>query len=385
MLTYVNLKTDLYNMVGAKSTTSRSDITTAVSSAIRRATEEFVHFGDWSFLQKFSDRVYIPLAAPYETGTVTVTQDSKTITGSGSTWTKDMEGSFFQITSGEFYEIRTFTSTTSMELTIPYQGSTASAQTYKIGKRFYPLPLNFSRPWAKAAKIATPGSNSETALAYSHHASFADLIQFGKPSWFGLVGNTRTGDYHNTSTVTVASSGAVSTWTFASATLPTDIVDREIRIAGESRSYYIKTRSSSSAAITYDTYVNPSDATNTQATASNYAITPKDTQLIGFSYVPDQRYIFWMPYVTRLPDMILDADISPIVYAGYEDALVSLCRKILAQDGRVAMRGDQVQNLKDAANEALNLAWDDELRSSNMKEQAGGYRPPEIQPGPAWL
>jgi len=385
LLTFSALKNDLYRMVGSKVNNGRSDIDAAVTSAIFRAGEEFVNYGNWGFLEQLTDRVYIPLAGPYSTGTITVTQDSKTVTGSGTTFTKDMEGSFLACENSEFYEIRSFASTTSLTLAIPYQGSSASGASYSIYKRFWPLPLNFLRPIAKDAKLSTPGSTSETPIAYNPDASFTDLIISGRPSYFGIIGNTRNSDYYNTGSVTIATSGGVSTWTFSGAALPTDIVDREIRVAGESRSYYISTRSSSSVLITYDTYVNPSDATNTLSTASSYAITPQSTQLVAFDNVPDDRYIFSLPYIKKLDEMLLDTDVSPIVYAGYSSAFLAMCRFKLAEDARVAMRGDQVKNLTDAKIESMANAWLSETQGEAMKWEGAIKQVARLQQGPSWI
>jgi hypothetical protein len=296
-----------------------------------------------------------------------------------------MEGSFFSLNASEFYEIRTFTSTTSIDLTIPYQSDTASGQSFTIYKRFYPLPLNFLSPIAGSAKLSTPGSTSETPIAYKEDASFADLITTGRPSYFGIVGNTRTGDYYNTGTVTIATSGGVSTVTVSSGTLPTDIVDREFRVAGESRSYYIKTRTSGTVFVLYKTYVNPDDATNTLSDASSYAITPEDTQLIGFSDVPNDRYVFSMPYIRKLDEMLLDTDVSPIVRANYSSAFLAMCRFKLAEDARVAMRGDQVKYLTDAKIEAMANAWLEECRKQSAKASASIKQPNRLQQGPSWI
>lgn len=385
MLNFSDIKTDLMNMLGSQSNTARADVTRAVKLAVQRAQEKFCMAYDWGFLEQLQDRVYIPLAAPYDTGTVDITQDNKTITGTGTTWTKDMEGSFFQVGSNEFYEIRTFSSTTSMILTIPYQNDTDTGEEYTIYKRFYPLPLNYLRPSARDAKLTIPGSNSENLIAYSRDASFADEIVEGQPTWFGIVGNTRANDYYNTSTVTVATSGTTSTWTVASGTLPTDIVDREVRIDGESNGYYIQTRSSATQFVTYNVYQNPSDGTNTQATASNFAITPKETQLIGFSHVPDQRYIMWLPYIKKPDDLIADTDVSIIVQAGYSDAFIAMCRRILAEDGRVALRADMVANLINASKDALDAAWASEQHAETMKMQGAVRILPRRQIGPSWI
>lgn len=385
MMTFSDIKTDLFRMIGATSTTARADIVTAVRTAIRRSGEDFLLYGDWSFGEKLTDRVYIPMAAPYETGTVTVTQDSKTITGSGTTWTRDMEGSFFQVGTNEPYEIITFTSTTSLTLAIPYQNDTASAQTYTIYKRFYDLPLNFIRPNAEDAKISTPGSSSETPVAYQSDASFVDWIQKGRPAWFGIVGNTRNKNYYDTGTMTIATSGTTSTWTVSSGTLPTDIVDREVRIHGESRAYYINARLGATTFTTYNVYVNPDDQTSTLADASTYAITPQETVQIGFSPVADQRYIFWLSYIKRMDEMLLDSDISPIVLAGYENAFLTLCRRKLAEDGRTAMRGDQVATLVAANEKAMADAWFSEQHGETLKWKATVARPDRMQQGPSWI
>lgn len=384
MMTLQNLRQDLFQLVGVKSSSARTDIITAVNTAIRRSSEHFVNSNNWGFLDQCTDRVDIPLSAPYTTGTVTVTLDSKTVTGSGTTWTKDMEGSFFYIGNNEYYEIRSFVSATSLTLAIPYQNTNASAQTYSINKRFYNLPLNLVRPIASVAKIQMIGGGWDV-VNFNPDASFFDtVLSTGKPAWFGITGNTKRAEYFNTGTVTIATSGGTSTWTISSGTLPTDIVDREVRIVGETRSYFIATRGSSTTFTTYDTYFNPADATSVISAAS-YAITPKETKLIGFSSIPDTRYIFSMPYYRSLPDLISDSDISPIVLAGYEDAFLTQCRAKLAQDGRTAMRMEQVQSLTAAALAAYNEAWSSEQRGETMKWQGASRRPDRFQTGPSWI
>lgn len=385
MLTFSTLQSDLYGMAGVTSSTTRTDITTSVKGAIQRAQEAFVNYGNWSFLEQMTDVITIPLAAPYETGTITLTQDSKAVTGSGTTWTKDMEGSFLATSNAEVYEIRTFVSATSLTLAYPFQGTTASGSSYSIRKRFYDLPLNFSRPSSLDAKIISIGTSGQSVIAYSRLAAEFDLIINGLPRFFSVVGNTRRNDYYNTGTITVATSGSTSTWTVSTGTLPTDIVDREIRISGETRAYRIATRGSATTLTTYNVYVNPADATNTQATASVYAITPKETLQVGFSPVADRRYLFNLPYIKRLDEMISSTDISLIALAGYEKALVKLARKELANDGRIAIRADLIQNATQEADNAVSEAWGNELQADGMKIQAEGMRYLRRQAAPSWI
>lgn len=385
MLNFSDIKTDLLRMAGSQENSARSDILTAVKTAINRAQEDFCLYADWDFLETLSDRVCIPLSAPYETGTVTATQDSKTITGSGTTFTRNMEGQYITIGSSEFYEIKTFVSATSLTLAIPFQGTTVADEEFVIYRRFYDLPLNFLRVSARDAKLSTPGSSSETVISCHRDASFTDQIKSGMPTWFGIVGNQRNKDYFNTGTTTIATASTISSWTISTGTLPSDIVDREARVKGESRPYYINAATNSSVFTTYNTYVNPSNQTNTLSTASNYAITPQETMQIGFSNVPDQRYIFWLPYIKKIDDLILDSDISTIVLAGYSNAFLTLCRRKLAEDGRVAMRGDMVQNLVMASEKALADAWFSETHGDMMKRQRTTRRENRRQIGPSWI
>ena len=89
-------------------------------------------------------RSVINLTPAYSTGTVTVTQDSTTVTGAGTTFTSDMVDRVFKVGTGdEQYRISAFVSTTELTLEKAYIGSTATAQAYNIYKIFYPLEATF--------------------------------------------------------------------------------------------------------------------------------------------------------------------------------------------------------------------------------------------------
>lgn len=86
---------------------------------------------------------YMPVsmtADDYSTGTVSVTQNSATITGSGTVWTVDMVGRYFFLTdslgqsSGNWYRIAAFVSSTELTLETFFEESTGSSLTYVIGQ-----------------------------------------------------------------------------------------------------------------------------------------------------------------------------------------------------------------------------------------------------------
>lgn len=94
----------------------------------------------------------------YSTGTVTVTNASTTVTGSGTSWTSAMAGRWLKITptstadasgDGMWYQISSVASTTSLTLVQPYGGATVSSgTTYTMGEMnllpeaFQELPLH---------------------------------------------------------------------------------------------------------------------------------------------------------------------------------------------------------------------------------------------------
>lgn len=73
----------------------------------------------------------------YVTGTVTVTNGSQTITGSGTTFTAKMVGQWFQTTDGtdeNWYKISAFTSATSLSLENVYLGASGGTKAFRIGQ-----------------------------------------------------------------------------------------------------------------------------------------------------------------------------------------------------------------------------------------------------------
>jgi len=91
----------------------------------------------WSFLKS---EAILTTVAPYSTGTVTVTNGSKTVTGSGTNWTLAMAGRQFRIDSAHaYYEIDTIDSATQLTLKYAYGGDSGSGKSYKIFQNIYSL------------------------------------------------------------------------------------------------------------------------------------------------------------------------------------------------------------------------------------------------------
>jgi hypothetical protein len=80
--------------------------------------------------------------APYETGTVAVTEGSNAVTLTGGAWTTGMTGRAFRVTGREEYYEFTQTGASTGTLDRVYEGDTAAAASYKIFQFIYPLPLD---------------------------------------------------------------------------------------------------------------------------------------------------------------------------------------------------------------------------------------------------
>jgi hypothetical protein len=73
-------------------------------------------------------------ADDYTTGTISITQNTSAVTGSGTTFTASMVGRFIKCPDGLWYEIAAFGSTTTLTLAKTYEGVTFSGSTYTIGE-----------------------------------------------------------------------------------------------------------------------------------------------------------------------------------------------------------------------------------------------------------
>lgn len=91
----------------------------------------------------YKERLRDLSVADYTAGTVSVTTNTTTITGSGTSWTTNMADRWIQIpltasntTSGdnEWYQISSVASATSLTLKNPYRGGTVAGGTYIIGE-----------------------------------------------------------------------------------------------------------------------------------------------------------------------------------------------------------------------------------------------------------
>jgi len=110
-------------------------------------------------------------ADDYTTGSVTVTNNDATVTGSGTTFTASMVGRWFKTDNDPtFYRVASFTSTTSIELETVWEGSTAAGASYTIGEApEIPPELHELLPHGAAADFYAGPKKDFTAAQYHNN------------------------------------------------------------------------------------------------------------------------------------------------------------------------------------------------------------------------
>lgn len=88
---------------------------------------------NWEIHLKYKKVAKEMTAADYSTGTVSVTQNTVALTGSGTTFSTAMVGRIIKLSDGLWYPIAAYGSATTLTLAKTYEGTTISGGTYTIG------------------------------------------------------------------------------------------------------------------------------------------------------------------------------------------------------------------------------------------------------------
>lgn len=134
-LTYAQLIDEVARVI-ATGARSGDDIRTSIGRWINMACRKIAYAYPWDSRRSEQREI---LVAPYDTGTVAVTNGSTTVTGTGTTWTSAMTGRKFTLSIGGPYYRFTYVSATSGTLSEAYQEDTDSESTYSIFQDEYDL------------------------------------------------------------------------------------------------------------------------------------------------------------------------------------------------------------------------------------------------------
>lgn len=254
---------------------------------------------------------FITTVAPYETGTVTATNNSKTITGSGTTFTSAMVGRKIRIGSeNSYYRIAAFVSTTEITLEVVYQGTTGSANTYSIFKDEYRLPADLD-----VYKVLRQIENS-LALVGLENSAF-DIYQptpqnEGSPN-FEILAGTKL-DTYTTGTLSGSVSSAVLTGSGTS-WLSVEGLGKASRITIGTTVYTVKSVDSDTQITLYE------KLSATVAAGTSYTI-HLDNYIIQFYPIPDAIENIYFRY-QRIPYPLINDEDIPDLPEKYHYILVT--------------------------------------------------------------
>jgi len=128
---YGTIQTDILNEIGIDD----ADVEDVLEQALNDILQEICQAHNFSWL--YEDTSFIT-TAPYSTGTITATEGSTAIVGSGTTFVTGMVGRKLRCEDAT-YEISAFTDTTHITLSKNYAGDGGSGLTYKIYQNEYSL------------------------------------------------------------------------------------------------------------------------------------------------------------------------------------------------------------------------------------------------------
>ena len=252
---------------------------------------------------------FLTTVAPYETGTVTVTNGSKTVTGDSTVFTAAMVSRKIRVNDEEaYYRIAAFVSTTEVTLEAPYQGGSDSVLTYSIYKDEYRL-----------------NADVDVYKILRHIEDGSSLVS-GEVSWFDIYNPTPSGegtpryeiflgtklDQYTTGTVTGTSGARVLT---GASTAWTDVegLSKGTRINIGENTYTVKSVDSATQITIYELLAS-------SVSTSAYTI-HLDNPVVLLNDIPDSAKNIYYRY-QRIPfPLVNDTDI-PDLPEKYHNLLV---------------------------------------------------------------
>jgi len=247
-----------------------ADELTAIKLKINQAYAIIMYMENWEWRKR---SWYLTTIPPYSTGTVTVTQGSKTITGSGTTFLSYMALGWIKV-SEIAYKIQSFDSATQVTIEAPYPDDTEAGKSYSIIFPEYVLNHEISA----ISDVKTEGISLDVV---DKDQLVHDIAATGNTQRVGFGGLLRDNQF-DSSTVTVTN--ASKTVTLAAGTFPVNIDNTNFRVNEHSKLYTIKTRDSATQLTLRENYQ------GTGGSGKAYAINPQGNHLLRFAPTPDDYY-----------------------------------------------------------------------------------------------
>lgn len=281
-------------IAAAKGLASFSDASAEQQTTMKLRANQIQDFAFFDKPFEFRRRTkHFTTRPPYETGTISVTKGSKTITGSGTTWNADMKDGMVFVNT-KFYKIESVVSATSITLVAGYPDETESGLSYKIVFPFYALHPDFTA-------VIDVILNDATLNIYPkerRHLHFSGVNEPTEAIFVEINDST----FYEVGTVAVTNGSATVTGTGTAWT--SNMEGKLIRFAGWAEDYIIKTVSSATSLILERVFRGVTSVSTT------HQINPEGIPLIRLQDAPDDYYFVEVEGLIRPRTLIDDNDIS---------------------------------------------------------------------------
>ena len=270
----------------------------------------------WSF--RFREYPLV-LSAIVESGTLTATNGSRTVTASGTPFDSSIHVgawiNFKQDSIQAFYRILAVNSTSSVTIEPAYQGTTGSSKTYRLAKTDYLLPTEISDIAAlKLMYNGRPLSPTHQTIADS---MFQPPLVSGGPLSLSVFNQEQKETTYSTGTV----SGSINTVTLTgvgTAWLANIKEGDEIVLTGDTNTYNVYM-------VNSDTSITLYQKLKVAASGVAYTATRKFGHIIRIGYAADQAYVCFVKGLRDYYPLINDADTNELLarfpYAVIEGAI----------------------------------------------------------------
>lgn len=355
IVTFSELINEVVRGLGLDSDTIETRTLDSVKLRINEAQDTIFYDSDWEWRKR---SFYMTTRAPYETGTISVTQNSRTITGSGTTWTDSMKIGYILISS-KLYKIQSVDSTTSIKLEAPYDETTTSGLSYKIIFPEYPLNHEIS----SVVAVRGHGFDVETKTRQRLQLPATSV---GEPTECAMHDRTSE-DYYNAGTAAVTNlstsvTGTSTAWT-------SDMEGMAFRVNEFAKEYTIKSVNSATSITLKEPYDGDTGS------GKSYKINPKGTQLITFRVAPNDYYFLEIEALIKPVRLVNNNDVSlipnhaPLIRYAIWLAMADMENKNPVRMQQAQADAErQLKQLRDSYRIITNVQWRSE-RETNVRQQ----------------
>jgi len=271
IVTFNEIINEVLTFLKLDTATVDANVLTSIKLRINQIQDMIVYDRNWEWRKQ---TFYITTRKPYNTGTVTVTEASRSVSSSGATFTVDMKDGYLLVNSKAYKILSVDEGTDTLTLEDVYPDSTESAISYSIIFPDYVLPHNVTG----IISVKLEGRDLDVV---QQDQLFHSVATTGTPDRAAFGKRTQE-DFFNDGTVAVTNDS--TTVELTGGTLPTNIEGMNFRTVDNSKVFRINTRTDA------DTFELREKFDGTTASGKSYAINPKGSQVIRFSETPDDYY-----------------------------------------------------------------------------------------------